>query len=381
MSIRNKYDFIIIGAGCAGLSLAYKLINSKYKICILELSNNINKRNKLWSFWDTYETPFSHLIKKKWNNLIIRNEDESIKINCNRYKYQSISSKDFNNYILEKINISENIDIFFSEEVVNISKKTNLIELTTKQSTYLCDHIFDSRPSKNNFFMMQQFYGAYVKSKNDIFDDNSAVFMEFSNLRNKFHFNYILPFSRNSALIESTYFSSKKEYNMLNEDYINEYMKLNYRNEKYEIEKVEFGSIPMDTSINSLADSYITKIGSYSGATRASTGYTFINIQKQTDRLANLLPNLKSSRNKKYFHSLVLRNMDNIFLKILSRNPSYMKKALMCLFRTKSHNSQIRFLSDTPSFIDIIKIIIYLPKVKFLYYSLKRKDKNDKYSR
>ena len=73
--------------------------------------------------------------------------------------------------------------------------------------------------------------------------------------------------------------------------------------------------------------------------------------------------------------------MDNIFLKILSRNPSYMKKALMCLFRTKSHNSQIRFLSDTPSFIDIIKIIMYLPKVKFLYYSLKRKDKNDKYSR
>mgnify|MGYP000346025129 CR=1 FL=1 len=131
--------------------------------------------------------------------------------------------------------INENIDIFFSEEVVHISKKTNLIELTTKRSTYLCDHIFDSRPSKNNFFMMQQFFGAYIKSKNDIFDDKSAVFMEFSNLRNKFHFNYILPFSRNSALIESTYFSSKKEYNMLNEDYINEYMKLNYRNEKYEI--------------------------------------------------------------------------------------------------------------------------------------------------
>ena len=64
MSTRNKYDFIIIGAGCAGLSLAYKLLNSKYKICILELSNNINKRNKLWSFWDTYETPFGHLIKK-----------------------------------------------------------------------------------------------------------------------------------------------------------------------------------------------------------------------------------------------------------------------------------------------------------------------------
>jgi lycopene beta-cyclase len=223
--------------------------------------------------------------------------------------------------------------------------------------------------------MMQQFFGAYIKSKNDIFDDKSAVFMEFSNLRNKFHFNYILPFSKNFALIESTYFSSKKEYNMLNEDYINEYMKLNYKNEKYKIEKVEFGSIPMDTSLNNLADSYITKIGAYSGATRASTGYTFINIQKQTDRLVNLMPNLKSSSSKKYFHSSILRNMDNIFLKILSKNPSYMKKALMSLFRTRSHDSQIRFLSDTPSILDIIKIIMYLPKVKFLYYSIKYKNK------
>ena len=36
----------------------------------------------------------------------------------------------------------------------------------------------------------------------------------------------------------------------------------------------------MDVNLNSNCDfDYITKIGSYSGATRASTGYAFINIQ------------------------------------------------------------------------------------------------------
>ena len=54
MLINYDYDLIIIGAGCAGLSLAHRLTGENYKVCILELSDNINSKNKLWSFWDTY---------------------------------------------------------------------------------------------------------------------------------------------------------------------------------------------------------------------------------------------------------------------------------------------------------------------------------------
>jgi len=46
MSTQDKYDFIIIGAGCAGLSLAYRLIDKKFKVCILESSSDIYKKNK-----------------------------------------------------------------------------------------------------------------------------------------------------------------------------------------------------------------------------------------------------------------------------------------------------------------------------------------------
>ena len=64
--------------------------------------------------------------------------------------------------------------------------------------------------------MKQQFFGAYIKSKEDIFDDNLAAFMEFTTIKNKFHFNYILPFSKNMALIESTFFSCNEEKKLLN---------------------------------------------------------------------------------------------------------------------------------------------------------------------
>ena len=368
MSTNSNYDYIIIGAGCAGLSLAYRLINTKYKVCILESNEIINKKNKIWSFWDTYKTPFNHLVKKKWSELLIKNNSKEIKINCNNYNYQSIDSHDFNNYILDKINKSNNIEIKFSSNVENIKKIKNKISLLSGKNIFTCNHIFDSRPNIKNTFMQQQFFGAYVMSEEDIFNINRPIFMDFSNTVDKFHFNYVLPFTEKLALIESTYFSSKKEKEMLDLNYIDEYMNINYKGKKYIIEKTEFGSIPMDININSISKKYITKIGSYSGATRASTGYTFINIQKQSDELVKLIPNISNIKAKKNFHPFVLRKMDDVFLNIVSENPNYMKNALMILFHSKSHESQIRFLSDTPSILDIFKIILYLPKIEFLKY-------------
>ena len=371
MPTENKYDYIIIGAGCAGLSLAYRLLNKNYRICILESNRNVNVINKLWSFWDTKKTPFNHLIKKRWKSLTITNDTESIKINCGDYNYQSINSNDFNNYIVNKINKNKNIDLKFSEKVENIKKNNDEIIITTIKNIYKCKHVFDSSPKINKVFMWQQFFGAYVKAEEEIFDESSPIFMEFSDKKNKFHFMYVLPFSKKTALVESTYFSCDIEKEMLGQNYINAYMNKKHANKKYLVEKTEYGKIPMDTKIDSISKDYITKIGTYSGVTRASTGYTFINIQKQSDKLVKTIPIINNKKkNKKYFHSFLLRKMDSVFIKIISNDPEYMKNALMDLFRTKNHNSQIRFLSDTPTILDIIKIIIYLPKIKFMKYAL-----------
>ena len=60
----ETFDFIIIGAGCAGLSLAYRLADTKYKVCVLEKNSNNVVTNKNWSFWKTYNHPYEKIIKK-----------------------------------------------------------------------------------------------------------------------------------------------------------------------------------------------------------------------------------------------------------------------------------------------------------------------------
>ena len=53
----KDFDFVIIGGGCAGLSLAYELeIKDKLKnktLAIIEPRDEY-KKDKTWSFWKTY---------------------------------------------------------------------------------------------------------------------------------------------------------------------------------------------------------------------------------------------------------------------------------------------------------------------------------------
>ena len=58
----KKYNIIIIGAGCSGLSLAYRLLDTNMDVCILESGSKNNRVRKTWSYWDVYDHPFTCLL-------------------------------------------------------------------------------------------------------------------------------------------------------------------------------------------------------------------------------------------------------------------------------------------------------------------------------
>ena len=64
----KDFDYIIIGGGCAGLSLAYELeIHKKLEnktLAIIEPRDEY-KRDKTWSFWKIISHNFDELCKKK----------------------------------------------------------------------------------------------------------------------------------------------------------------------------------------------------------------------------------------------------------------------------------------------------------------------------
>ena len=67
----KEFDFVIIGGGCAGLSLAYELETHKKlenkTLAIIEPRYEY-KRDKTWSFWKVTPHNFEDCVKKSWDN-------------------------------------------------------------------------------------------------------------------------------------------------------------------------------------------------------------------------------------------------------------------------------------------------------------------------
>ena len=91
----KEFDYIIIGGGCAGLSLAYELeVYDKLKdktLAIIEPREDY-KRDKTWSFWKVFSHNFDDCVKKSWNSFTINTLNNTKYVDCEPTPYQTIDS-------------------------------------------------------------------------------------------------------------------------------------------------------------------------------------------------------------------------------------------------------------------------------------------------
>ena len=122
----KEFDYIIIGGGCAGLSLAYELeIHNKLKnktLAIIEPRLEY-KKDKTWSFWKTTEHNFDDCIKKSWVNFSINTSYKTNYLECTDYPYQSIDS----GLYYEKINrkLKKNTNVTFLKDLKEINSNNS----------------------------------------------------------------------------------------------------------------------------------------------------------------------------------------------------------------------------------------------------------------
>mgnify|MGYP006448023349 CR=1 FL=1 len=99
----NEFDYVIIGGGCAGLSLAYELdINNKLDdktLAIIEPRTEY-KRDKTWSFWKVINHNFDDCVMKSWKNFSINSPSGSHELKTEKFPYQSVNSNLFYNNLL-----------------------------------------------------------------------------------------------------------------------------------------------------------------------------------------------------------------------------------------------------------------------------------------
>ena len=349
----KEFDYIIIGGGCAGLSLAYELdLHSKLKdktLAIVEPRDEY-KRDKTWSFWKVSPHNFEDCTIKSWDNFTINIPSHLKHVDCKNMPYQTIDSGLFYQKIIDKIKQNNNIYFF-----------KNINEVNTENS-FIFNSVGDTIDNKSSLW--QHFSGIEIETSKDFFDEKIFNLMDFDcDQKNSVHFFYTLPFSKTKALIETTWISdlnntSLNDYDIQLKDYIED--KLKIRN--YKINYKENGAIPLFHP-NNIKKLNQIEIGTAGGMTRLSTGYTFLNIQEQSKYIRKNIENIKDTKifsiERKY------EFLDNIFLKVLKKNPERMAQIFYKMFNS-SPNTVINFLSNKSNILEDISIISKMPKWVFL---------------
>ena len=105
------------------------------------------------------------------------------------------------------------------------------------------------------------------------------------------------------------------------------------------------------------------RIGTNAGMVRPSSGYSMRRIASWILNINIVKLNEANHKYYQYKQDNFLNWLDSIFLKVIYFYPDQGPYLFMQLFSRVSMPSLIRFLSDKPSILDLIKVLWSMPKI------------------
>ena len=352
------YKAAIIGLGPSGLAVNKILYGNSVDEIIAFENEDINNRDNFFGFWLVdWMKPFEHIIEKKWFKWTIGNKKIKITHISRDKPYCVISFKKWKKFCLETKNKLE----IKNKRVLKYSPLQNHFKIITSDNNeYYAEKIYDSRSTKEKKGeLLQHFFGINITAPDNTFNDNKLTLMHFTKEKNLLHFMYILPFSHNRALVESTVFSKEVFKNAWYREKIKDYLKINNIN-NYKESSVEQGVIPMFFAEEKNSPSLnIFNIGIRGGACKPSTGYAFSFLIKQVQLLKN------SKTNYVNIHKFLERKMDKIFINFLKNNNED-GQSFIKLASNLNGNEFQSFMMGESSILTKLKIIKSMPKLPFI---------------
>ena len=374
-----KYHYIFTGAGCAGLSLLVRLLQTgKYsdkKILLIDKSpKTVNDRT--WCFWENEPGYFEPVVCKSWDRLWFHGEGYSKLHTTTPYRYKMIRGEDFYRYCFQIIQQYPNVTIQYGT-IDKVVSEPGEAAVTVNGTLFRADYIFNSilfsKPvlKNNQYYLLQHFKGWVIETTHAAFDPSAATFMDFRVSQSAgTTFVYVMPLTENKALIEYTLFTENllkpSAYDAGLKDYIQTHLQLS----DYSIKEEEFGIIPMTNYSFPVADGNVINIGTAGGQTKASTGYTFRFIQKQADRIVSNLLHHNNPLHHLPVPARRFRLYDSTLLNILSQKKLPGDFIFTELFKKNNFTDILKFLDNETSFFHEMKIITVLPKGVFMKAAL-----------
>ena len=375
------YDYIIIGAGAAGLSLADRFCDATWsdkKVLVIdEFVKSGNDRT--WCGWYKSADRYDHLAIKKWKEMFFVGPGGKKRVlHPAPYVYRMLPSAPFYRHINDRIKASANVT-FEQAAFLSHQWQGDKAEVVTSKGSFFAKHVFTSLPPKHidkqkHVYTDQHFKGWFVEMAEDCFDEDRCTFMDFSiEQGDEVRFMYVLPTDKRRALVELAVFStqiwSQEDYDAVIRDYIQK----TYPTDKYTVKETEFGIIPMTSyPFHQNNQPWLTGIGTAGGAVKASSGFAFERIQRHCDAIMTAIKEGRepgtANRIFKARHSLY----DATLLQVLDKKRYRGADFFETLFERNPASRVFDFLNEETTLWEEIQLMAGSPKHIFAWSMVER---------
>ncbi|MGW6055469.1 lycopene cyclase family protein [Streptomyces sp. NPDC055189] len=327
----------IIGAGAAGLSLAYHLSAATASrpppslVLIDAPQGPLRPAERTWCFWEEGDGPFDAVTAASWDTLRVHGPDGTpVTRSPAPLRYKMLRSRSFEEFVAARLDAIPHLtrrtavvddvrDLAQGAEVRGTGRHGQALSLRARW-------VFDSRPLPRlppaRTTLLQHFRGWFLRADRPVFEPGVADLMDFRTPQpdHGLAFGYVLPTSPYEALVEYTQFSASVLDERAYDRALGMYLanQLGVEAGHFDIRRTEQGVIPMtDARFRQRPGRSVFRIGTAGGATRPSTGYTFAGIQRQTRAVAaawhargHPLPPPVHSRRSLAMDAVLLRALD-----------------------------------------------------------------------
>jgi lycopene beta-cyclase len=372
-------DYIIAGGGAAGLSLALRMMDSatlREKQIVIIDKDSKDENDRTWCFWEYGKGYYDSILFHQWQQLRIDGDGAKLIRNIAPYHYKMLRAKDF--YAHAKLKLEKFSNIRWVQ--ANIESMGSLKQgafVKTNQGEFhgawCFSSISEQEIDKNkNHYLDQHFRGWFIKTKEAVFNKDEAHFMDFRTPQNgETRFLYVLPYKADEALVEIAIFSRNhllaKQYNDILETYLRKHWNLDRKD--YDISQEEEGNIPMTDALFKKSEGSVIYLGMAGGDTRASTGFTFLNIQRRVDKIIKSLQKGNHPGESRQFDRF--RWYDSVLLRVLEEKRYGGEQLFMRLFKKNPIQRILAFLQGDSRLNMEIKVMQTAPLKEFFMSALR----------
>lgn len=372
--MQTESDILILGGGCAGLSLAQRLAaygeNCPSTVILESRSHYSNDRT--WCFWDDGSAHLRELVQHRWPVVTLAHGGRRVSVDCRTMPYAMIPAENFYTHAIGALAETARVTLAMNEPVLGEPRKEGgLWKVETRSGSRHAKRLIDTRPQRvperGTAVLWQSFCGHEIECEADRFVPGVARLMDFLPLKNgRITFLYLLPFSPRRALVEVTVLAPEP---LGPEDLAEELASAIRRQvgvSSHAVLRSEHGVLPMGhAAFDRGADVSHVRVGLAAGGARAASGFAFQRIQRWASACAAELiaghPPLSHPSDP-----WMTRSMDTLFLRVLRAHPERAPDLFLALFALQDPRRIIRFMGDHAEMADYAAIVLALPPWLFL---------------